>query len=127
VPSGHLGPNRNAEGSVVNGGEVAQKAMQIDNGFLRGDAKRGGNEGTFTEHIAFRQPVDLSFAGSCASPRTCACEYPHFGRQYQFAVHRMSLLLAFDHARSIPLGTLPAFVTGLVHQELLLRNEYLIA
>jgi len=46
VPSWHLGPSRNPEGLVANGGEVAQKAMQIDNGFLRGDANQGVNEGT---------------------------------------------------------------------------------
>ena len=59
VPSWHLGPNRNPEGSVADGGEVAQKAMQIDNGFLRGDAKQGVNEGTLTSTSPF------------ASQRTC--------------------------------------------------------
>ena len=34
---------------------------------------------------------------------------------------------AFHHVRSIPLARLLAFVTGLVDQELLLHNEYLIA
>src|SRR5262249_48472190 len=33
----------------------------------------------------------------------------------------------FCHARSIPLGTLLTLVSGLVNQELLLRNEYLAA
>jgi len=57
---------------VANGSEVAQKAMQIDNGFLRGDANQGVNEGMLTEHIAFRQASVLVLCGSCASPRTCA-------------------------------------------------------
>jgi hypothetical protein len=49
LPNWHLGPNRNPEGSVANDGEVSQKAMQIDNGLLRGDANQGVNEGTLTE------------------------------------------------------------------------------
>jgi hypothetical protein len=51
-----------ATGSVANGGGVAQKDLRIDNGFLRGDAKQGVNEGTLTEYIAFGQPAHLSFA-----------------------------------------------------------------
>ena len=46
--------------------------MQVDNGFLRGDAKQGVNEGTLTEYIAFRQPAGIVLCGSCASPRNCA-------------------------------------------------------
>jgi hypothetical protein len=79
MPSWHLGPNRNPEGSVANGGEVAQKAMQIDNGFLRGDAKQGVNEGTLTEYIACRQPADLSFADHVHCLLPVHGESPHFG------------------------------------------------
>jgi hypothetical protein len=64
---------------VANGGEVAQKAMQIDNGFLRGDANQGVNEGTLTEYIAFRQPPDLSFADHVHRLVPVHGESPHFG------------------------------------------------
>ena len=36
--------------------------MEIDNGFLRGDAKQGVKEGTLTDYIAVRQSADLPFA-----------------------------------------------------------------
>ena len=61
---------------VANDGEVAQKAMQIDNGFLRGDAKQGVNKGTLTEYIV----------SSASGP--AYGESPHFGPISQFAMHR---------------------------------------
>jgi hypothetical protein len=53
--------------------------MQIDNGFLRGDAKQGVKEGTLTEYIAFRQPADLSFADYVDRFVPAHGESPHFG------------------------------------------------
>ena len=90
LPSWHPGPNRNPGGSVVNGGEVAQKAMQIDNGFLRGDAKQGVNEGTLTEYIAFRQQRTCPLWMMCIASYLCNGESPHFGPIYQFAMHRLT-------------------------------------
>jgi hypothetical protein len=69
----------NPEGYVANGGEVAQKAMQIDNGFLRGDPNQRVNEGTLTEYIAFRQPADLSFADHVHRLVPVDGESLHFG------------------------------------------------
>ena len=42
------------------------------------DVKQGVNEGTRTEYIAFRQPVDLSFADHVHRVVTVHGESPHF-------------------------------------------------
>jgi hypothetical protein len=60
--------------------------MQIDNGFLRGDAKQEVNEGTLTEYIAFRQPADLTFADHVHRLITVHGESSHFGPVWQFTM-----------------------------------------
>jgi hypothetical protein len=44
--------------------------------------KQGGNEGTLTEYIAFRQPADLSLADRVHRLVPVRGESPHFGRQF---------------------------------------------
>jgi hypothetical protein len=79
--------------------KLAQKVMQIDSGFLHGDAKTGREQGTLTEYIAFRQPADLSFVDRVHRLVPVRGESPHFGRQFsnspcihaQICVYKLTL------------------------------------